>query len=200
MPVDFATRSLFNKQSGIIDDECLIMLEREGARDRVWRIQFDRVQSLVVWRTIPWWWSIPIGIILVTSVLLLFVSEPVANGIGLGILVTVLLLGSWLVYCKNTHMAFHRDGTVVRITFMVRPSKQKRIVQRIRENIARTQARIVQVNEQLGLTAKPIAENTSSEPAAEQVASEPSSEKIAGDQPAAESVAPDPYNPAPPAA
>lgn len=196
MAVDFSTRTLFNKKSGIIDEECLIVLEREGARDRMWRIQFDRVQSMTVWRTIPWWWSIPIGIISVTSTLLFFVDQPVANGIGLGTLVMVLLLGSWLVYCKNTHLGFTREGVVTRVTFMVRPSKRKRIVQRIRENIAKTQARLALASEQsaLAATAVAVTDNASAEPAVDQA----SPEQSPSDQSAADPATPDPYNPAPP--
>jgi hypothetical protein len=196
--VDFSTRTLFNKKSGIIDEECLIVLEREGARDRMWRIQFDRVQSLTVWRAVPWWWSVPLGIIVVTSTLLFFVDQPIANGIGLGTLVMALLLGFWLVHCGNTHLAFTRDGAVTRVMFMVRPSKRKRIVQRIRENIAKTQARLALASEQSAFTATAVtvavADNASSEIAAEQAVAEPSP----SDQSVAGQETPDPYNPAPP--
>jgi hypothetical protein len=152
MGVDFSTRSLVGTQSAIIDDGCLIVLDREGSRDRVWRIQFDRVQSFFVWRTMPWITAVISGLILALSIVLLVIPNPVSRWIGVLLFVGIAPIEAWLLYCRNTNLGFVRDGVAMKLTFMVRPAKRERIVRRIRENIAATQARLALSQEQMALT------------------------------------------------
>ncbi len=176
MAVDFTMRSLFSSRSAIIDDACLILLERAGSRDRVRRIQFDRVQSLIVWRSIPWFNVIFTAIPFFVGTILMLVDEAVARSIGLVICLTMALIELWWFYCKKTMLVFVVDGAPTKLSFVNRPAKRDRIVQRIRTNIAQTQARLALVNEKLGLTAAPAAvpDNTSFEPTADQAAAEQS--------------------------
>jgi hypothetical protein len=49
MPADLTSAGLFRRESYLITDEYLLVLESGFASDRVRRLRFDRVESIVVW-------------------------------------------------------------------------------------------------------------------------------------------------------
>ncbi len=49
MPADLTSAGLFHREAFLIDDDCLVVLEAGFSSDRVRRIGYDRVESVVVW-------------------------------------------------------------------------------------------------------------------------------------------------------
>ena len=145
MSADFKHNSLFRAFSVVIEDECLVVLEADGNRDRMRRVHFDQVQSLAVWSSVPWLITILSGLMLLVATLLtvayLSEREPVVlvfSGIFLfgGIVTAIVAL-----YWRRTRLRLVRDGVNHDFRTFIRPGKRRRIVEKIRTNIERVQER-----------------------------------------------------------
>ena len=146
MAADMKSAGLVRVESFIIRDDCLVMLERETTSDRMRRIFFDRVESVVVWRAFPW------GRALISGALTALPAAGFAAGAAnarmdweilafFAILFAAAFLFLELRYLIDfkTHIRITRDGATKDIVVIVRTGKVRRFVRRLRGNIRTVQ-------------------------------------------------------------
>jgi hypothetical protein len=146
--VDFKEESLMHQVAVVIDDDALIMLERDGNRDRVRKILYDRVQSVLIWRKFPWLRAIIIGVFLLLLTLsfmpLAINSRNLAAKIPFVLcLITLLVVELRYLYYKRTYLQIFRAGESKLFKLIISPGKVKSIVNRLVENINKTQTSLI---------------------------------------------------------
>lgn len=141
MAVDFTSSGVFRRTSVLLMDDCLLVLEQDGNRDRVRRILFDRVASVVAWKTFPWVWAGTALVLAGLSALLLLIGYA-----PLGWIATVLILSFvgcfvYLAYARLTHIRIERLGENHELKTIKRPGKIDDFLRRLYANIEANQQR-----------------------------------------------------------
>ncbi len=115
MPADLTINSLSKKRSLLIEPESLVILQREGTRDRVRRIRLDRVESIVVWKSVAWLAAIFTSLLplFIAVILIIFgTSEnaPEISATGAGFLALAILCAAAVLMRGKTHIRIRRAG------------------------------------------------------------------------------------------
>lgn len=140
MSVDLANNTTFQRLSLVVMDDSLIKLEHERTQDRVRKIMFDRVESLLIW-TVPPWLNICIcGIFFALPGFgILLVQEVWSSIVGDFLLALGLGLIGWYVYCGRTTIRAVRGGRLHEIKGIFRPGRVRRFRERLVAGIRRAQ-------------------------------------------------------------
>ncbi|MFP4055239.1 MAG: hypothetical protein ACLF0G_00040 [Candidatus Brocadiia bacterium] len=141
MAADLAGARPLRRESLLVEGDCLIVLEHSGGgRDRLRRILFDRVESLLVWRTLPWVRMLGVALLLgVPAAPFLLVPEAPA-AVGWVILGCLLVAEGRYVYDRKTHIRVCRAGVARDFATVTRPGKVRRVIGTLRANIDAAQA------------------------------------------------------------
>ena len=132
----------FSRTSLLFDQDSLIILEQASFNDRLRRILYDRVESLVIWKRIPWLYLVLSLLLFAPGVLIiLYGPNHVAKGIGAGIVISWLALVARLLYCRLTTIRITRASKVREIKVLQSPRKVDRFSARLRSEIEETQQR-----------------------------------------------------------
>lgn len=115
MPADLTINSLSKQRSLLIEPESLVILQREGTRDRVRRIRFDRVESVVVWKSVAWVAAVFTSLLpLIVAVILISIgtseNEPGVSATGAGFLALAIILAAAVLMRGKTHIRIRRAG------------------------------------------------------------------------------------------
>jgi hypothetical protein len=144
MAVDLVGTSWLRKLSVLVMDDCLVLLESVGQRDRIRRVLFERLESLVVWKTLPWVRMLLAAVLLgaVAASLISFGDGvAIAGQVILGVL--VLIEGKYL-YDRKTRIRIRYAGEDRDIVVILRPGKLRRVLDRLRANAEATQEQAIQ--------------------------------------------------------
>jgi len=146
MAVDLKSAGLVRVESFVIRDDCLVILERETTSDRMRKMFFDRVESVVVWRAFPWRRAL-IGGVLTALPAAGFAAGAATARVDWEILaffaiffaaVFLIMELRYLIDFK-THIRITRDGATKEIVVIVGPGKVRRFVRRLCGNIRAVQ-------------------------------------------------------------
>ncbi len=131
----------FRRQTIEVEPHQLLLLQPEWGSDRVRRVLFDRVSTLVVWRVMPWDRIIVVLILLgvPTTLLLSLGSDDVTLTIG-GIFLGIALLLVRYVVVRRTHFAVARADTMYRFNTIAGSGKVDRFVDELVKAIETVQA------------------------------------------------------------
>lgn len=139
MAVDLKAGGVIRVQSLIVNDDHLVILERDGYKDRIRKTLFDRVDSIVTWKTLPW------GRMLFFLFLLGGPAVPMAIAdadlLPFAVVLFVILAiieARYLLYMK-TWLCITRAGTSRIFSMVVRPGRFRTVLDRMRANIVATQ-------------------------------------------------------------
>jgi len=164
MAADLTIAGWTRRQSVLLMDDHVVVLENEGYTDRVHRIFFDGIRSLVIWKTWPWGRMLLFACLTGVPGYLLFTLDEVGQVIG-GIFLAVFAIVElrYLLYRKTTIRL--QDGPRSRdFVVITRPGK-------IRETVDRLRTRIEAVQEQeIRRAAEREAERAGSAPSTPQAA------------------------------
>lgn len=128
------SRGWFGSRRVLIEKNCLGYYEHQFGSDRVRRMLFDRLESVVVWRRFPWdraaIFTIVLGLpALVLTVAGVYMNEPGLWGFGAVVLcLWALVFGRFVWYGRSTILV-HRDGKSKRIHVIVSPRKLTRFLE-----------------------------------------------------------------------
>jgi hypothetical protein len=140
MGVDLTFASFAQRRSLVLLDDQLVELQHAMTHDRVRRIHFDRLESVLAWRRIPRFRLLVVFAVLgVPGVLLIAVGDPGTIGAGVFLLVVMLLVTLYYVYHGRTTIRLTRAGQnyeyagVIRrgrvLSFLARLEQRARLVQ-----------------------------------------------------------------------
>ena len=115
MPADLTINSLSKKRSLLIEPESLVLLQREGTRDRVRRIRFDRVESVVVWKSVAWVAAIFTSLVpLIVAAILISLgtleNAPGVSATGAGFFALAIICAAAVLMRGKTHIRIRRAG------------------------------------------------------------------------------------------
>ena len=119
----------------------LLLLQPEWGSDRVRRILYDRVETLVTWRTIPWDRLIVSSIVLLIPALLLLLvgGFPETRATGGVLAVIGLSLVGWYLTARRTHFAISRAGETYRFSTITVRRRVQRFLTAVTSAIATVQ-------------------------------------------------------------
>jgi len=164
MGADLTIAAWTRRQSVLLMDDHLVVLEHEGYSDRVHRVFFDGVRSLVVWKRWPWGRMLLLGCLTALPGYLIYSLGGAGEVIG-GIFFAVgaILELRYLVYRLTTIRL--QDGPRSRdFGVIVRPGRIRDVVDRLRARIEAAQ------EQEIRRAAEREAERTGSAPATPQEA------------------------------
>ncbi|NOX57528.1 MAG: hypothetical protein GXP29_01550 [Planctomycetes bacterium] len=140
MAVDLKLRNSFGNVSIILMDDHLVELEHSYTSDRVRRIRYDRVESVVRWRVLPLGRMAIVGLLVaVPGLLMMFSSEQVFVTMGTAFLTIAACIEAIYIYAGKTHISIMRAGREFKLAGVVRPHKVDRLLNRMEADIRRTQ-------------------------------------------------------------
>jgi hypothetical protein len=186
MSVDLRNASTFGRISLLVMDDCLIKLEHGYTRDRVRRLMYDAIESVIIWRRVP---GVRITVCVVLFLLpgmgLLFANSTVAIVIGIFLLALALGLISWYIYAGKTIIRIVRIGKTDDVIGIFRPGRVRRFRTLFIDGIQRAQDAILAQSAGAEPAAVPVSEPASSaapiiEPSTEPLAEPPTSEGTVG--------------------
>ncbi|MBI4584425.1 MAG: hypothetical protein HY717_10425 [Planctomycetes bacterium] len=140
MGVDLKIQRWFHRESLVLWDDCLIQLEHEMIQDRVRRIFYEQVESVVAWKVAPWAQIVIVLILLgLPGLLILLFNEIPAYVIG-GIILALaaILLLRYLLY-RKTLIRIRRAGEVKDFAAIASPARINRFLRRLRAGIDQAQ-------------------------------------------------------------
>jgi hypothetical protein len=141
MSVDLQSNSTFGRISIVLMNDCLIKLEHGWSEDRTRRFMYEGIDSVVIWRKIPWVRIMVCAVLLaLPGIILLFLGNIVATvcGIVLGAIGVALIV--WYLYCRSTTIRIVRAGKNHDLTSIFRPGKVRSFRDRLVVNIRTIQA------------------------------------------------------------
>ena len=127
MAADLRSNTMFSRISVVLMDDCLEKLDHDRTSDRVRRFAFDTIESVVIWRKIPW-----VRITLCATFLALpgaalqFVGDEFATVSGLVLLALGLGLITWYLVCRSTTIRIMRGGLTYDIVGIFRPARVRK--------------------------------------------------------------------------
>lgn len=134
-----------SRQTIVLDQGVVMVLEHEFTADRVRRIHPDQVESVVVWKTIDWWRLVIFSAItLLPGIGMVLGSLSDAGSstqiIGLVLLVIGLILALRLVIYGRTMFRVRRAGKIQTFRAVAGPKKIRQFVSQWVEAIELHQA------------------------------------------------------------
>jgi hypothetical protein len=145
MAADLSAYGLFQRRELLLDDDALLDLENGFGSDRVRRVLFERVQTVIAWTNVLVGWlvfaiiSLTIGIVF----LIPFVQGQDSPVVPFGFIFAPIGLVFTLRYLfvQRYHLLIRMiDGTEHRIVAIAMPRKFHRFVRRLTESISAFQA------------------------------------------------------------
>lgn len=132
MSVDLRSNTLFSRASLLLMDDCLIKLEHGRTKDRVRRYSFDRIESVVIYRQIPWVRLIICAVVLLLpGFLLLLAGETSETVTGIVLMACAVFLIVWYLYCRKTTIRVVRAGQQYEVAGIFRPGRFRRFRDRL---------------------------------------------------------------------
>jgi hypothetical protein len=145
MSVDLKNNSMFKRSSLVLNDDCLITLEHERTQDRVRKIMFNRVESVIIWRAIPWLPIVLLTVLLgLPSIGVFLINETASTIIASILLAFVLAVIIAYLYCGRTTIRIIRGSQPQDISGIFRPGRLRRFRDRLIANIHQTQQNLLQ--------------------------------------------------------
>jgi hypothetical protein len=136
--VDLVGATLTRRQSLLVDDDALVVLESIGSRDRVRRVLYDRVASVVVWRALPWVRMLLVAVLAGLPGMGMLTLEG-GEYVGWPLLIfTIIALGRYL-YSGKTFIRMRRGRADMTLTTIARPGKVEKALERLCRHIERAQ-------------------------------------------------------------
>ena len=150
MGADLKGANWLSKESAIVAADGLVILEHGGAKDRTRKILFDRVESVLVWKTLPWLRMLLFAVILGVpgTLLLLLVRDKVPSTIGAVVLGICVVIEAWYLYARKATIRVHRGGQNRDFVAITWPGRLRRVLGRMRQNIEAVQGQAAQRAEQ----------------------------------------------------
>jgi hypothetical protein len=140
MSADLKCNTTLRRTSLVILDDCLVMLEHELTRDRVRKVMFDRVESVLIWAKVPWLRIVLLFVLLGLPALgILLIHEPVSTAIALVLLAFVVGMNAGYAYCGHTTIRIVRAGQTYEISGIFRRGPLTRFRARLLGGIRRVQ-------------------------------------------------------------
>lgn len=150
MGADLTTSSWVRNESVVLTEDSLIILEQESRQDRMRKILFDQVASMVVWKRFPLGRSLGfvalLGAPAATITLTVASSNPydrsaqtdwrIAAVCMLGLLLLILLR---YIICGKTFIRIGYSGNVRELAFVARPGRMGKFLDRLVANIRKAQ-------------------------------------------------------------
>lgn len=127
MPEDLTSAGLFRREAYLIDDDCLMVLEAGFASDRVRRIGFDRIESVVVWSQMAGGWQF-LGIVTAAFGFVMGLSEFFVGWFIAGIGAVIF---ARFALCRKYTIRITRAGMRKDIFCTLRPARVDRFVERL---------------------------------------------------------------------
>ena len=141
MPVDLSSVDFVSRRGLLVESDHLLILESRAVSSRLWRLPFDQVTRVVVTRKAPVVRILVVVIlIMLPSLLLLLVRDPVATGIAVVVFAVGALMLSWYGYCGKTQFEIAYGPKQRSFTVMARPGRVRRFVDRLVQHIEAVQA------------------------------------------------------------
>lgn len=169
MGVDLKSNSFFKRISIVLMDDSLVTLEHERTQDRSRRIMFDRIESVVVWRSIPWVRIVLIGLLIVLpAASILFIGRLTSTIIGTMFLAFGLAVILWYFYCRHTILRIMRAGQAHDISGIYRPGRFRPFRDRLISNIRNSQQVMVDSSGAMPPATPPI-DSTLTDPGTESI-------------------------------
>lgn len=141
MPGDLTAASWFRRQCILVGGDALVLLESSsGSKDRMRKILFDRVESIVTWKTIPWGRMALFALLLGLPGFLLLGAGEVPAIVGYILCGICLFVEARYLYDRKTTLRIRRAGEDRDIVVIVRPGKLDHVLGRVRDRIEATQA------------------------------------------------------------
>ncbi|GJM24080.1 MAG: hypothetical protein DHS20C16_04950 [Phycisphaerae bacterium] len=142
MAADLRIRGSFASASVLLFDDHLVQLEHSHTSDRVRRIRYDRVESVVHWRVIPVGRTVLFGLLLgLPGLGMSLSSEPVFQGLGIFFVALMIFVVGRYLYLKRSNIRITRAGRDFTISGIVSPKKIRRLIERLEINIRKVQER-----------------------------------------------------------
>ncbi len=168
MAVDLKIRNSFGSTSVLLFDDHLVQLEHSHTSDRVRRIRFDRIESIVHWRVIPLGRAVLFGLLLgIPGTALALASDPIAQFLGFLILGIMMVIVGRYLYFKKSNIKITRAGRDYSITGIVSPRKVQNLIEKLESNIRRVQQRptepTIEVDENPDVDDTPFVEESTSD-------------------------------------
>ncbi|MBX9653231.1 hypothetical protein K2Y11_06375 [bacterium] len=145
MAADLSAYGLFQRRELLLDDDALLDLENGFGSDRVRRVLFERVQTVIAWTNVLVGWlvfaiiSLTIGIVFLIPFFQGQDSPVVPFGFIFAPIGLVFTLRYLLV--QRYHLLIRMiDGTEHRIDAIAMPGKFRRFVRRLTDSISAFQA------------------------------------------------------------
>lgn len=141
MPADLTTASLIVRQSLVLDDDALVILESRGGSSRVWRVPYLRVRRLTLHQRLPAGRMAVVFLLLtLPGAALLLIDDDVAwvfAGILIGLSLVIL---TWYAVCRKTRLRFEYSTSERELEVIARPKRLRRFTQRFSEAVRRVHA------------------------------------------------------------
>jgi hypothetical protein len=138
--VDLQSNTMFGRISLVLMEDCLVKLEHGRTEDRVRRFMFDSIESVIIWRKMPWGRiAVTLGLFALPGVALFFVGELVTTIFGIFLVALGLGLTAWYLTCRKTTIRILRGGNTHDLSGIFRPSKVRSLRDRLFAQIERAQ-------------------------------------------------------------
>ncbi|MEM1097188.1 MAG: hypothetical protein AAGH92_00225 [Planctomycetota bacterium] len=152
MPADLTTASLVARQSVVLDDEAMILLESRGSSSRVRRVPYRQVYRLTLHRRWPAGRMATIFLaLLLPGAAIALIDEPIARGFAAVLIVLAVCILSWYGVCRKTMLRFEFGSMSREVEVIATPARLDRFVRRFTELVTNVQAaRRVELETRLG--------------------------------------------------
>lgn len=141
MAVDLKFAGYMQRYSLVLLDDQLVELQHSMTRDRVRRIHFDRIDSVVVWRRMARGRLLLVFVLLgLPAILLLSSGFTVALFSGALLLAIAALLGLHYLYAGRSTIRVVRAGRTYEYSGVIRRARLGRFVSRLERGIRSVQA------------------------------------------------------------
>lgn len=145
MAADLTTTGFFQRRSVILQNDHVVVLEHQSTKDRVRRIAFDRIEHVVLWRSLPWVYMVVYGLLLGgPGLAFLAVRSTPIIFIGLTLVAITVIIEARYLYMGKTSIRITRAGSAYVISGVVSPRKVDRFISRMEEAIHRAQQTQIQ--------------------------------------------------------
>lgn len=120
-------------------DDAVVKLEHTYGDDRMKRIMFSSMESLIIWQKVAWLHLISIALVILLPGILLMIFSDELKILGDVLAGLGLLLILWFAYCGKTTIRMTRRGTVTDISGVFRPGKVRKFRDKVLEAVRRVQ-------------------------------------------------------------
>jgi hypothetical protein len=142
MAADLKFTGIAHRSSIVLLDDHLVVLKHGSTRDRVRRVVYDRIDSVLSWRSLPWVRMVLFGVLFgISGLLMLAAAEPFANVLGAILLSTTTLIEVRYLYMGKTTLRITRADKHYDFTGVVSPRKVASCLSRLDRDIRLAQQR-----------------------------------------------------------